>query len=144
MGSERRFPETFDVVGCPMNSQNDPTCGEVRLTLHLVPSCRTCGITETMTALTRLNRNNASDVRHRNVSHAVKLQKQTSVTRSASTQPLKITNVPQHAPVTVRCYTVHRRTADIHLNCWPCLYRQRSRQALERGRDARVAPCPGH
>ena len=50
MGSERRLPETSDVMECLMNSHDDSTCGEVRLTLHLMPFCRTCGITETWAA----------------------------------------------------------------------------------------------
>ena len=66
--------------GCPMNSHGDSTCGEVRLTLHLVPFCRTCGITENWAALARLNHNRVSDVKPRNVSRAVELRKRKSVT----------------------------------------------------------------
>ena len=36
MGSERRLPETFDAMECLMNSNHDPLCGEIRLTLHLM------------------------------------------------------------------------------------------------------------
>ena len=89
MGSERRLPETSDVMVCLMNSHDDSTCGEVRLTLHLMPFCRACGITETWAALAWLNYNNASDVKPHNVPHAVELRKRKSVTRSTSKQPVK-------------------------------------------------------
>ena len=36
--------------------------------------------------------------------------------------------------VTLRWYTVRRCTVDVNLNCCPCMYRQRSKQALGRGR----------
>ena len=84
------------------HSHNDSLCGDVRLTLHLVPFCRTCGITENWAALAWLNYNNASDVKPRNVPRAVELRKRKSVTQSASKQPVKITNVPENAPATVR------------------------------------------
>ena len=101
MRSEWRLPEISDVMRCLMNSHDDSTCGEVRLTLHLMPFCRACGITETWAALAWLNYNNASDVKPRNVPSAVELRKRKSVTRSASKQPVRITNVPEYAPVTV-------------------------------------------
>ena len=41
-----------------------------------------------------------------------------------------------HAPVTVRFFIVRRSTVNFNLNCCPCLYRQRSKQALERGRGS--------
>ena len=85
---------------CLRNSHNDSTRGEIRLTLHLMPFCRTCGIIENWAALAWLNYHNASDVKPRNVPRAVELRE--SVTRSASKQPVKITNVPEYAPVTVR------------------------------------------
>ena len=88
------------LMECLRNLQNDSTRGEIRLTLHLTPFCRTCGITENWAALAWLNYHNASDVKPRNVPRAVELRK--SVTRSASKQPVKITNVPEYAPVTVR------------------------------------------
>ena len=86
---------------CLMNSHYDSTRGEIRLTLHFMPFCRTCGITESWAALAWLNYNNASDVKPRNVPRAVELRKRKSVTRSASKQPVKITNVPEYAPVFV-------------------------------------------
>ena len=75
MGSERRLTETSDVMVYLMNSHNDSTCGEVRLTVHLMPFCRACGITETWAAQACLNYNNASDVKPRNVPRAVELRK---------------------------------------------------------------------
>ena len=78
----------------------------------------------------------ASDVKPRNVPRAVELRKRKSVTRSASKQPVKITNVPEYALVTVRSYTVRLCTVSINLYSCPCVCRQKSRQALERGRDA--------
>ena len=75
MGSERRFPDTVDVMGFPMNSHSDSTCGEVRVTLHLMLFCRTCGITESWAALSWLSHNNAWDVKPRNVPRAVGLRK---------------------------------------------------------------------
>ena len=68
------------LMGCLMNPHNDSTCGEIRLTLHLIPLCRTCGITENWAALDWLNYNNASDVKPRNVPRAVELRKRMSVT----------------------------------------------------------------
>ena len=49
-------------MGCLRNSHNDSTRGEIRLTLHLKPFCRTCGITESWAALAWLNDNKR--VRH--------------------------------------------------------------------------------
>ena len=63
VGSERRLPETSDVMECLMNSHDDSTCGEVRLTLHLMPFCSSCGITETWAAQACLNYNKASNVK---------------------------------------------------------------------------------
>ena len=82
MGSERRLPETSDVTECLMNSHNDSTCGEVRLTLHLMPFCSSCGITETWAAQACLNYNKrqTSNVKPRNVPRAVELRKRKSVT----------------------------------------------------------------
>ena len=65
---------------CLMNSHDDSTCGEVRLTLHLMPFCRKRGITETCAVLAWLNCNNASNVKPRNVPRAVELRKRKSVT----------------------------------------------------------------
>ena len=80
MGSERRLLETFDVMECLMNSHDDSACGEDRVTLHLMPFCRTCLITETWAAVAWLNYNNESDVKFRNVPRAVELRKRKSVT----------------------------------------------------------------
>ena len=55
------------LMGCLRNSHNDSKRGEMRLTLHLVPFCRTCGITESWAAPAWWNYNNASDVKPRNV-----------------------------------------------------------------------------
>ena len=90
------------LMECRRNSHNDPTRGEIRFTLHLMPFCRTRGITENWAALAWLNYNNASDVKPRNVPRAVELRKRKSVTRSASKQPVKSTNVPEYAPFFVR------------------------------------------
>ena len=53
-----------------------------------------------------------------------------------STQTVHITFVPVYAPVTVRFFIVRRSTVNFNLNCCPCVCRQRSKQALERGCDA--------
>ena len=50
------------------------------LSVHLVPFCRTCGITGSQTALTWLEPNTASDVKRPNISRALTLRQWKSVT----------------------------------------------------------------
>ena len=42
-----RFPKTAGVMQCHMTSYHDSACGDCCLTHHLVPLCRTTGITDT-------------------------------------------------------------------------------------------------
>ena len=119
------------LMECLMNSHHDSTRGEIRLSLHFMPFCRTCEITESWAAPAWLNYNNASDVKPRNVPRAVELRK--SVTRSASKQPVEITHVPQYAPLTVRSYTVRRCTVSTqveHLQAYIDLLPKRAQGLL--------------
>ena len=83
------------------------------LSPHLLPLCRTCGITETRTALTWLEPNTASDVKRPNISRALIWRQWKNVTCSAVCVPAHTTCdnqsfpiLPEYASVTIRWYTM--------------------------------------
>ena len=87
------------------------------LSLHLLPLCRTCGLTGTRTALTWLEPCTASHVKRPNISRALIWRQWKSVTCLAVCVPVHTTCddqsfpiLPEYAPVTVGWYTVRPTT----------------------------------
>ena len=98
---------------CHMTSYHDSTCGEcllsLSLSLHLLPLCRTCGITGTRTALTWLEPNTASNVKCPNISRALIWRQWKSVTCSAVCVPVHTTCDNQSFPILPGYATCHRQ-----------------------------------
>ena len=135
--SGRRSPETSDVMECQTTSGHDPTCGEVCLQLlrQSAPFCRTCGVTGTRAALSWLYFYTVSDVKRRNFSRAVKffVEEPHQLLACLSTQHVNVLFEVLTFKSTLlspsndtRCcaphFPVRRRTANIKLNCRPCMY----------------------
>ena len=134
-----------DVMQCQTPSYHDSTCGEAFLRygvkelrhshLFIVPFCRTCGRTGMRAALSWMYLYTVSDVKRRNFSRAMKLfvEEPHHFLASLSTQHVNVlfevltfkSTLLSPSNDTTCCaphFPVRRRTANIKLNCRPCMY----------------------
>ena len=86
--------------------------------LHLLPLCRTCGITGTRTTLTWLEPNTASNVKRPNISRALTWRQWKSVTCSAVCVSVHTTCDNQSCPILPGYATCHRQMVYCASDLW--------------------------